>query len=408
MGCLASLIAAGFAVLGTFGSAKAQLFAYVLEPEGPTYTTATVDVVDLRTHDVTQVHLGGDAFSGTATPNNALYLVRDHTDADAMNMPLYGLSIVETATRSLRSILPLQSDGGVAAAPDAPLAYVTGCNPSGVLGVLDIASAEMVDEIPLDVNPQNVWLSLSGATAYVTDGGDCAGTGLTDDSIAAVDMIARREIARIPLGGVPIVVAISPREDRVYVTKHVYPARTSVAMIETATNTVMGEIPVDNTGDMAIAPDGARLYVVSSPNDAAPQVSVIDTATLQAVGAILLQPSDNPGGVAVHPSGSTVYVTYRSEDGQSYLAEVDAATNAITEAIPIPYNGSVTLVNGCAGDCDADGQVTVNEIIASVDVALGYATVRACPTVDRNGDGRVTVDELVRSVQTALDGCGAS
>jgi YVTN family beta-propeller protein len=402
------LIAAGFPVLGMFDAAKAQLFAYVLEPEGPTYTTATVDVVDLRTHDVTQVHLGGDAFSGTVTPNNALYLVRDHTDADAMNVPLYGLSIVETATRSLRSILPLQSDGGVAAPPDAPVAYVTGCNPAGVLDVLDIASGAMLDEIPLDVNPQNMWLSASGATAYVTDGGQCAGTGLTDDSIAAVDMTAHREIARIPLGGVPRVVAISPHEDRVYATKTAYPARTSVAAIETATNTVMGEIPVDNTGDMAIAPDGARLYVVSYPNDAPPQVSVIDTATLQPAGAVPFQPSDSPAGVAVHPSGSPIYVTYRSEDGQSYLAEVDAATNAITDAIPIPYAGSLTLVNGCAGDCNANGQVTVSEIITSVNVALGLTAVQACPTVDRNGDGRVTVDELVRSVETALDGCGGA
>jgi len=87
---------------------------------------------------------------------------------------------------------------------------------------------------------------------------------------------------------------------------------------------------------------------------------------------------------------------------------VDAATNAIIDAIPIPYAGSVALVNTCAGDCDANGQVTVAEIIRSVNVALGQTALQACPTVDRNGDGRVTVDELVRSVQTALNGCGAA
>jgi YVTN family beta-propeller protein len=390
-----------------FDAAQAQLFAYVLEPEGATYATATVDVVDLRTRAVTQVFLGGDAFSGTVTPNNALFLVRDHTDSDTGNFPLFGLSIVATATRSLQTVLPLQNDGGVAAAPNAPVAYVTGCNAAGVVGVLDIGSGTLLDEIMLDVNPQDIWLSPSGATAYVTDGGHCAGTGLTDDSIAAVDMTARRQIAHIPLGGVPRVVAISPREDLVYVTKTAYPARTSVAVIDTATNTVAGEIAIANPGDMAVSPDGTRLYVVNYPNDGGSQVSVVDTATLRVAGAIVFQPSESAAGIAIHPNGHTIYVTYRDDMGQSYLAEVDAATNAITDAIPVPYAGGVTLVNGCAGDCDASGQVTIGEIITSVNVALGYTAVQACPTVDRNGDGRVTIDELIRSVQTALDGCGA-
>src|SRR5579862_4254077 len=107
---LALLAIASPAVIG-IDSAQAQLFAYVLEPEGATYTTATVDVVDLQTRAVTQVFLGGDAFSGTVTPNNTLFLVRDHTDSDTGNFPLFGLSVVATATRSLQAVLPLQNDG---------------------------------------------------------------------------------------------------------------------------------------------------------------------------------------------------------------------------------------------------------------------------------------------------------
>jgi YVTN family beta-propeller protein len=180
-----------------------------------------------------------------------------------------------------------------------------------------------------------------------------------------------------------------------------------VAVIDTGTNTVTDEIAIANPGDMAVAPDGTRLYVVNYPSEGGSQVSVIDTATLQAVGAVVFQPSDSAAGIAIHPSGRTIYVTYRSDAGESHLAEVEAATNAITDSILIPYAGGVALVNGCAGDCDANGQVTVAEIITSVNVALGSTALHACPTVDRNSDGRVTVDELIRSVQTALNGCGA-
>lgn len=60
----------------------------------------------------------------------------------------------------------------------------------------------------------------------------------------------------------------------------------------------------------------------------------------------------------------------------------------------------------CAGDCGGDGRVTVNELIAAVNIALGNAAVSTCTAVDRNGDGDVTVNELIQAVNSALSGCG--
>lgn len=59
----------------------------------------------------------------------------------------------------------------------------------------------------------------------------------------------------------------------------------------------------------------------------------------------------------------------------------------------------------CPGDCDGDGQVTVDEIVTAVNIALGTAPLTQCPAADDNGDGNVTVDELVRAVSAALNGC---
>jgi hypothetical protein len=61
--------------------------------------------------------------------------------------------------------------------------------------------------------------------------------------------------------------------------------------------------------------------------------------------------------------------------------------------------------DGCVGDCSADGEVTVDEIITGVNIALGTQTAAACPAFDGNGDGEVTVDEIVTSVNNALNGC---
>lgn len=59
----------------------------------------------------------------------------------------------------------------------------------------------------------------------------------------------------------------------------------------------------------------------------------------------------------------------------------------------------------CAGDCDGDGAVVVDELIAAVGIALERAGLDTCGAGDRNGDGRVMVDELLAGVRGALQGC---
>lgn len=59
----------------------------------------------------------------------------------------------------------------------------------------------------------------------------------------------------------------------------------------------------------------------------------------------------------------------------------------------------------CAGDCNGDDAVTVDEIVMAVAIALGRQSVGECPAADTDGDGQVTVDEIVRAVAAALSGC---
>ena len=59
----------------------------------------------------------------------------------------------------------------------------------------------------------------------------------------------------------------------------------------------------------------------------------------------------------------------------------------------------------CIGDCDDNGEVTVDELVAGVNIALGSATVETCQTFDSNEDGSVTIDELLSGVNALLIGC---
>jgi glucose/arabinose dehydrogenase len=59
----------------------------------------------------------------------------------------------------------------------------------------------------------------------------------------------------------------------------------------------------------------------------------------------------------------------------------------------------------CTGDCNADNEVTVEELLTMVGIALGNADVSLCPRGDADGDGRITVDEILLAVGRALEGC---
>jgi hypothetical protein len=61
----------------------------------------------------------------------------------------------------------------------------------------------------------------------------------------------------------------------------------------------------------------------------------------------------------------------------------------------------------CAGDCNGDGMVRVDEMIVGVRIALGESVIADCPAFDANGDGTLAIDELVRGVTSILGGCPA-
>src|SRR6185369_15410003 len=62
----------------------------------------------------------------------------------------------------------------------------------------------------------------------------------------------------------------------------------------------------------------------------------------------------------------------------------------------------------CIGDCNADRQVTIDELVRAVNIALDLSPLATCSACDASHDGHVTVDELVRAVNAALSGCPPS
>ena len=118
------------------------------------------------------------------------------------------------------------------------------------------------------------------------------------------------------------------------------------------------------------------------------------------------------------PSGLTQ--TVRDVAADRYLTIVEprscadlAASDCVEPMVPpatrtAPHSPTPTpTIAGemCAGDCDADGEVTVDEIVRLVNIALGTLATQACLAGDKDGNETITVDEIVLSVSNALRGC---
>lgn len=61
----------------------------------------------------------------------------------------------------------------------------------------------------------------------------------------------------------------------------------------------------------------------------------------------------------------------------------------------------------CQADCDGNRQVTIDELVSAVRIALGEALVSTCAAVDFDNSGTVAVNELVAAVARAIEGCDA-
>ncbi len=66
---------------------------------------------------------------------------------------------------------------------------------------------------------------------------------------------------------------------------------------------------------------------------------------------------------------------------------------------------AIEQVSTCTGDCDGSGDVSINELITMVNIALGYAPLSACTAGDANGNGAIEINEIIAELNNALNGC---
>ncbi len=177
--------------------------------------------------------------------------------------------------------------------------------------------------------------------------------------------------------------------------------------------------PFGTVTDASLRASGALIFEVDITEDL--QALIAEGASF--IG-ILWRTADSPTGTSLDnlgdgsvgpPGVGGSSLPFLSIVLQPAASPTPTATPSPT-ATPTPVPATATQTLGlptptrtpsdgpCPGDCDGNRRVTIEELIAGVNVALGR-TSPECAAMDRNDNGQVTIDELVRAVDAALGGC---
>jgi hypothetical protein len=74
---------------------------------------------------------------------------------------------------------------------------------------------------------------------------------------------------------------------------------------------------------------------------------------------------------------------------------------------PAPTPTGTSTPDACVGDCNRNGEVTVDELLTMVSIALGKTFIFSvpCRAADADGNGAVQITEITAAVDRTLNGC---
>lgn len=118
------------------------------------------------------------------------------------------------------------------------------------------------------------------------------------------------------------------------------------------------------------------------------------------------------------PGEWITFAVHYSAVGQSFPSRLTVRLHGTARNtdgnFAVPYRGEIagcgeptptpTVLPACAGDCDANGTVSIAELIQAVALAIGH-DVPPCANADLDASGTIVVNELVAAVIAATAGC---
>jgi poly(3-hydroxybutyrate) depolymerase/6-phosphogluconolactonase (cycloisomerase 2 family) len=407
-------------------------------------------------------------FSPTVSPDGANVYVTgwygDALDVFARDAQSGRLTFLEAHRNGVNGVDSLGSANALAVSPDGAHVYVASYGSSAITafardtftGRLTFVQAQR-DGLPgPDHRMWGLAVSPDGAHVYV------GGLGQENDVAvfardAASGMLT--PIGVVSTGLAPTyALAVSPDGGHVYAAGYTAnavtafqrdPATGRLTRLASWRDGVDGVQGLRGADSIVLSADGASLYVAGYYGHSV-AVFARDAGTgllsfVQAVqsGVEGVQGLKGARGLVVSPDGAHLWATgwadksivlFSRDPNAGRLGFVEARRDVVTDWIGMGWamgpalspdgrhlyltsltysallvfstdEGGMAPILRCVGDCGWDSQVTIDELLKGVNIALGNLPLSACEMFDDNGDGAVTVDELLRGVNSALNGC---
>ncbi|MGH7787766.1 MAG: choice-of-anchor V domain-containing protein [Candidatus Binatia bacterium] len=174
-----------------------------------------------------------------------------------------------------------------------------------------------------------------------------------------------------------------------------------VAAVDPTATPTPSPLPPTATATRTVPPTASPTRTATvTPTRTATAVAT-SSATASASATLTATPTED-AGTPTPPDGTPATPSSTPTEGDPTPTAPESTATATAEASPTP---TPTEAPACVGDCNANGRVSINEVILAVNIALGILPVEQCPAADRNGNGDVAIGELIVAVAASLDGC---
>jgi DNA-binding beta-propeller fold protein YncE len=227
---------------------------------------------------------------------------------------LYVLDLAERKVANVIDLSPYRSPHGVQIDASG-MVYVTAELDRKIL-VVDGEAGRVVDTI--DHEGSGHWLAVlpDGKKAYVANKDD-------KPFVSVLDLAARKQIGTVPMPRGTQGITASPDGKRVIAMDF---ARPEIAVVDTATDSVLDRIALADTTDAAYkayySPDGKWLLTMAGSS-----ISIFDAANLRAPQRTL-KVGASPMGIAFSADGKTALV---ANHGDGTVSAVDIASATVTK-----------------------------------------------------------------------------
>jgi len=378
----------------TGAPAPGRALAYVSN-----FDDATVSVIEVASNKVISTIAVDDGPTGVAASADGrrVYVANFHAAT---------LDVIDTLAQTVIDAIPIGgSANGVALAPDGVVGYVTDTFRDAV-SVVDLIAGALIEVIPIGPQPAGIAIDIDGRAIVARFGGT---------SLSVIDTVSNRLIATLAVADAPpglLAVAAAPSRAIGFVTTSRFGTAGTMFRIDTRLLRATAFYPGEAEA-IAIHPRGSPVYAAMHDFDTgAGRVALIDVESLNTIRSIGV--GHVPEALQVTPDGAWLYV---ANTGSNTVSVIDTAGQRVVDTIgvgaapigigiaQVPLATLTPSVPPCAGDCDGDREVTIDELVLSVAVALDVTSPSVCEEADVDRNGVVTIAELIMATRSAVDGC---